>query len=159
MSATYHPEQHGKQKQPQNIRTRWAPGARESAAGSEHTGCPWALGQPAGVDGRGRNRHTAPTERRTGCYCLSFTKSANWCGRSSVGFWLPAGPCPRPLSLHLQEGACAWGTWTELTWILPGTPVLSIRLATLTVFPQMSYCGRRAPITPATTGPTLIPGR
>lgn len=48
---------------------------------------------------------------------------------------------------------------TELTWILPGTPVLSIRLATLTVFPQMSYCGRRAPITPATTGPTFMPGR
>lgn len=45
----------------------------------------------------------------------------------------------------------------ELTWILPWTPVLSIRLATLTVFPQMSYWGLRAPITPATTGPTLIP--
>lgn len=43
------------------------------------------------------------------------------------------------------------------TWIFPGTPVLSILLATLTVFPQMSYWGRRAPITPATTGPTLIP--
>lgn len=43
------------------------------------------------------------------------------------------------------------------TCIFPGTPVLSILLATLTVFPQMSYWGRRAPITPATTGPTLIP--
>lgn len=50
------------------------------------------------------------------------------------------------------------GLVAKLTWILPGTPVLSIRLATLTVFPQMSYCGRRAPITPATTGPTLMPG-
>lgn len=37
--------------------------------------------------------------------------------------------------------------------------MLSIRLATLTVFPQMSYWGLRAPITPATTGPTLMPGR
>lgn len=26
-----------------------------------------------------------------------------------------------------------------LTWIFPSSPVLSIRLATLTVFPQMSY--------------------
>lgn len=43
------------------------------------------------------------------------------------------------------------------TCIFPGTPVLSILLATLTVFPQMSYWGRRAPITPATTGPTLMP--
>lgn len=50
------------------------------------------------------------------------------------------------------------GLPSELTWILPWTPVLSIRLATLTVFPQMSYCGLRAPITPATTGPTLMPG-
>ena len=40
-----------------------------------------------------------------------------------------------------------------------GTPVESIRLATLTVLPQMSYCGFRAPITPATTGPTLTPTR
>lgn len=31
------------------------------------------------------------------------------------------------------------GLPSELTWILPWTPVLSIRLATLTVFPQMSY--------------------
>lgn len=35
--------------------------------------------------------------------------------------------------------------------------MLSIRLATFTVLPQISYCGLRAPITPATTGPTLIP--
>lgn len=38
-----------------------------------------------------------------------------------------------------------------------GTPVLSMRLATLTVFPQMSYCGFLAPITPATTGPMFSP--
>ena len=43
------------------------------------------------------------------------------------------------------------------TWIVPTTPVLSILLATLTVLPQMSYCGFFAPITPATTGPWLIP--
>lgn len=65
-----------------------------------------------------------------------------------------AGPRPAGGPLH-----GAGGTRTPLTWILPGTPVLSIRLATLTVFPQMSYCGRRAPITPATTGPMLMPGR
>ena len=35
--------------------------------------------------------------------------------------------------------------------------MLSILLATLTVLPQMSYCGFRAPITPAITGPWLIP--
>jgi len=39
------------------------------------------------------------------------------------------------------------------TWILPMTPVDSILLATLTVFPQMSYCGFWAPTTPATTHP------
>lgn len=45
------------------------------------------------------------------------------------------------------------------TWILPSSPVLSIRLATFTVFPQMSYCGLRAPITPAITGPWFIPAQ
>lgn len=45
-----------------------------------------------------------------------------------------------------------------ITWIFPRTPVLSIRLATFTVFPQMSYCGFWAPMTPAITGPWLIPG-
>lgn len=44
-----------------------------------------------------------------------------------------------------------------LTCILSGTPVLSMRLATFTVLPQMSYWGLRAPITPATTGPMLRP--
>lgn len=55
--------------------------------------------------------------------------------------------CPAPglLSLH--------------TWILPSTPVVSIRLATLTLLPQMSYWGFWAPITPAITGPWLIPDR
>ena len=44
-----------------------------------------------------------------------------------------------------------------ITCILSISPVVSILLATLTAFPQMSYCGLRAPITPATTGPMLIP--
>lgn len=35
--------------------------------------------------------------------------------------------------------------------------MLSIRLETFTVFPQMSYCGFRAPMTPATTGPMFNP--
>lgn len=34
-----------------------------------------------------------------------------------------------------------------------------MRLATFTVFPQMSYWGFLAPITPATTGPMLRPGK
>lgn len=71
----------------------------------------------------------------------------------------PAGPRPLAPASRLQDGTCASGTSSELTWILPWTPVLSILLATLTVFPQMSYCGLRAPITPATTGPTLMPAR
>lgn len=37
--------------------------------------------------------------------------------------------------------------------------MLSMRLETLTVLPQMSYCGLRAPMTPATTGPMFRPGR
>lgn len=43
------------------------------------------------------------------------------------------------------------------TWIRPLTPVLSMRLARLTVEPQISYCGLVAPITPATTGPWAMP--
>ena len=39
------------------------------------------------------------------------------------------------------------------TCILPSTPVVSILLATFTLFPQMSYWGFWAPITPAITGP------
>ena len=39
------------------------------------------------------------------------------------------------------------------TCILSGTPVESIRLATLTVSPHMSYWGFSAPITPAIAGP------
>jgi hypothetical protein len=36
-------------------------------------------------------------------------------------------------------------------------PVESIRDASFTVLPQMSYTGLRAPITPPTSGPQLIP--
>ena len=35
--------------------------------------------------------------------------------------------------------------------------VESIRLATFTELPQISYCGLFAPMTPATAGPILIP--
>lgn len=45
------------------------------------------------------------------------------------------------------------------TCIFPRTPVLSILLATFTVFPQISYCGFWAPMTPAITGPWLIPDK
>lgn len=43
------------------------------------------------------------------------------------------------------------------TWILPIIPQLSIRDATFTVLPQMSYCGFCAPTTPAMTGPWFNP--
>ena len=46
-----------------------------------------------------------------------------------------------------------------LTCIFPISPVDSILLATLTVFPQISYCGLLPPTTPATTGPRLSPTR
>lgn len=45
----------------------------------------------------------------------------------------------------------------QLTCIFPSTPVVSILLATFTLFPQMSYWGFWAPITPAITGPWFIP--
>lgn len=44
-----------------------------------------------------------------------------------------------------------------VTWIRSSTPVESILEATFTAFPQMSYWGLCAPITPATTGPMLMP--
>lgn len=47
----------------------------------------------------------------------------------------------------------------KMTCILPISPVLSILLATLTVFPQMSYWGLLPPTTPATTGPRATPTR
>lgn len=50
-------------------------------------------------------------------------------------------------------------TYPLITCIFPRTPVLSIRLATFTVFPQISYCGFWAPMTPAITGPWLIPDK
>lgn len=85
-------------------------------------------------------------------------------GQEDAGCWTGWPPQHDPCSSHGSLPPPGWtpGPWgllSELTWILPWTPVLSIRLATLTVFPQMSYCGLRAPITPATTGPTLMPGK
>ena len=47
----------------------------------------------------------------------------------------------------------------SLTWMRPGTPWDSIRLAVLTVSPQMSYWNFVLPITPATAGPELMPTR
>ncbi len=41
----------------------------------------------------------------------------------------------------------------------PGSPVLSMRLATFTVSPQMSYWNLRRPTIPATTGPVWMPTR
>ena len=50
-----------------------------------------------------------------------------------------------------------WLRLWNFTWIFPTLHVESIRLATFTALPQMSYCGLLAPITPATTGPMLMP--
>lgn len=87
--------------------------------------------------------------------------------------WMSPLSCRRkPCSTKMQ--LVASGTWRRwrwwrwwlhkllpqtgaLTWILPLTPVLSIRLAMFTVAPQMSYCGLVAPITPAITGPWATP--
>lgn len=44
-------------------------------------------------------------------------------------------------------------------WIFPGSPLDSIRLAVLTVSPQMSYWNFMLPMTPATAGPELMPIR
>ena len=72
----------------------------------------------------------------------------------------------RHLFLHMEtnkkdmiNSLHAPGTLYWFTWILSRTPVESILLATLTALPQISYWGLRAPITPATTGPMLIPAR
>lgn len=63
----------------------------------------------------------------------------------------------------LEHGVSVWTlvvqTRLRPTWILPSSPVLSILLATFTVLPQMSYWGFLAPMTPAITGPWLIPAR
>lgn len=61
-------------------------------------------------------------------------------GRGQVG---QRGPqefevqVPSPLGSASLLGQC-FPRWV-FTWIFPSSPVLSIRLATLTVFPQMSY--------------------
>ena len=45
----------------------------------------------------------------------------------------------------------------SVTWIFPGTPLLSVLLATLTVFPKRQKRGILRPTIPATTSPELIP--
>jgi hypothetical protein len=47
----------------------------------------------------------------------------------------------------------------RVIWISPGEPWLSIRLAVLTASPHRSYRKRFDPMTPATTGPELMPIR
>jgi hypothetical protein len=61
--------------------------------------------------------------------------------------WYKQTGCPNVNVSNIIEFTCVWF----------GNPVESIRLATFTVLPQMSYWGFLAPITPATTGPMLIP--
>jgi len=45
----------------------------------------------------------------------------------------------------------------SFTWMQFGRLVLCKERATLTQLPQRSYCGLRAPTTPAVTAPRLIP--
>ena len=47
----------------------------------------------------------------------------------------------------------------RVIWIRPEVPWDSMRLAVFTASPQRSYRNRFRPITPATTGPELIPTR
>lgn len=96
----------------------------------------------------------SPTAPRTRTWLFNFPAWRGAArGKNSVCLWAKGkklmcarGSIPLPASAHIP-----------LTWILSGTPVLSIRLETFTVFPQMSYCGFRAPMTPATTGPMFSP--
>lgn len=68
MSATCHPGQHGKQKQPQNIRTHWPPGAKNLPLDLNAQGAPGPWANPPVWTAEG-GADTAPTERQTGCYC------------------------------------------------------------------------------------------
>lgn len=63
----------------------------------------------------------------------------------------------RVRSLQARWRSFPCGFVRRLTCIFPSTPVVSILLATFTLFPQMSYWGFWAPITPAITGPWFIP--
>ena len=54
---------------------------------------------------------------------------------------------------HLMTHLCV----NSVTWIFPGTPLLSVLLATLTVFPKRQKRGILRPTMPATTSPELIP--
>ena len=60
--------------------------------------------------------------------------------------------CCRHWSKQKSQHDASCQIWS-LTWILSSSPCDSIRLAMLTVLPQMSNCGFPAPTTPATTGP------
>ena len=85
-----------------------------------------------------------------------FHKHCNGCNHISVLKFI--------IYWHRTHFLVLFLTWMSVirshmkpTCMRSGTPVLSIRLATLTVFPQISYWGLRAPITPATTGPMFRP--
>lgn len=59
--------------------------------------------------------------------------------------------------MKLQKWSINSNEKFKLTCIWSGRPVESILEATFTALPQISYWGFLAPITPATTGPILIP--
>jgi hypothetical protein len=63
-----------------------------------------------------------------------------------------------PRGRRANPGPSAAAT-RSVTWISPGSPWDSIRLAVFTVSPQRSYMNLRRPITPVTTGLVSIPIR
>ena len=63
-----------------------------------------------------------------------------------------------PLGSHTNSSSSR-SRVARVIWIRPGVPDDSMRLAVLTASPHRSYRKRFRPMTPATTGPELIPTR
>lgn len=130
------------------------PGGLASAAGCPHP--PQFLLWPVEGLHRVEDLSKVPTDQNTIVFSkLPRLPAPTAPSPSNLAAEILTGHSGRPAEDHLasrrgpHRGA--------LTWMRSGTPVLSMRLATFTVLPQMSYCGLRAPITPATTGPILSP--
>lgn len=71
---------------------------------------------------------------------------------------------PLPLTSTVPRGVQTNSSFSRsyvarVIWNSPGEPWLSIRLAVLTASPHRSYRNRFDPMTPATTGPELMPIR
>ena len=99
---------------------------------SVHRSVGWSVGH-ANVEWSARRHRLANLASICLCLCVSAFESAM--------------AVKKIFSKNVKISFKMW------TWILSSTPVESILDATLTVSPQMSYWGFRAPITPAITGP------